>query len=482
MTLMVTFLKMATMRKWAALAAACAWLSVPAAEASIVSLPGSLAHEVLSESVPTAFAPFGLSVADYAFEWDGPAIEGVELRLVEGSLWWVRAMDVLSLPRARVEILAKGAEGGRVSNAGFSQALAPSPASGVPPAAPGSTGADRRADLPIALISGERNAIELAIIRDGRELRGRALLRFRPRPELGAERVFYDASCSRFGLSAAGLAQSASARGWAYVGCRLVEQAGEPNLTSTLEAFVFWDNVGQSVDIGGTATPSTLVSTWPLRLAAAPGQITLEAHGSAPRGGAAEDLTLSYRLPSAYHRGSLGLGIGPYTDRFEGPGADFSGVTVVPTVYGSYFVTEAIRVVAFGALTLDPYFTTDLGVYLHTQYMRILDNRLVASLLLGAHGIGFRLPGRGYHVIPGFPQGVELTATDVFKKGSNLTGGFFLYPEIADRSYYNMWVRWGSGRLFYEANYIEWSERAGDDLVKARYFGLSIGFPLARFF
>ncbi|MGK5084372.1 hypothetical protein WDW37_13840 [Bdellovibrionota bacterium FG-1] len=429
-----------------------------------LTLSSTLAPEILSETVPTACAPFDLDTQDYQLEWSGPTPEGISLSLLPGSLQWVRVSEVLVVPRAILQVIAKEVSGGRVTSAGFHQALAVLKSG------------DARAEIPVALMSGDRNPIELVLSRGAKEIRAVAVLKFRPRPSLGEQRIFFDASCSRFGIQAEGSAQSSRARGWAYVGCRLAELEGQENRASSLELWVYWDNVGQTVQVGGTATASSSDSVWSLRVRSEPGSIALHA---LPKNGG-DDLTLHYFLPSVYHRGFLGVGVGPYTDHFEGNGEMLSTVAPVITLYGSYFLTESIRMVAFDATTLDPHLTTDFGIYVHNEYFRIFDRRLVASLLLGGHAVGFRSLGK-YNVIPGLPQGVELSFIDAFKKGHNFIGGFFIYPDINGKSYYNVWLRWGSGKLFGEFNYIAWGEKIDNEQITSKSFGVSIGFPIAQF-
>lgn len=428
-----------------------------AAHAFVTELPASLAPETLSETVPTAFAVFDLSTQDYGFEWVGPSVEGVNFRLAPGTVQWVRVADVLVLPRARLVINAPGAESGRVTSAGFSQALSRS-----------------RVEVPVALISGEGNPIDFRIRRAGKDLAGRVVLRFRPRKDLGSERVFTDASCSRFGMKVTGTAQSPQARGWGYIGCRMVVSENTGHRTSSLEAYVFWDGVGQTVRVGGADTPESSVSVWPLRLRSEPGEVTL----TAPP---ADTMTIRYGTPENLHLGSIGMGLGPYWDHFSGNGEDLSTVAPVLTLYGSYFITEQLRLLAFDATTIDPHLTTDFGLYIGTEYLKFLDRRVVINLLLGAHALGFRSLGE-YYVKLGVPQGVEITLVDVLKKSCNVQTGFFLYPLINGKSYYNVWFRWGSPRLFGEFNYISWDETLGSQGIHTDTAGVSIGFPIGKFF
>lgn len=445
------------------------FVCAPAASAYTTVLPSSLAPEVLSETVPTAFSPNELSVDDYVLEWEGKSIEGVELKLVPRSLIWVRVADVLSIPRAQVVVAAKDIEGGRVSHAEFHQGLARADS--------GEFGAS----LPVALISGKGNPIEVSILRHGQEFTGRLLITFKPKPDsaLGKERVFYDPSCSRYGVHADGTAQSPQARGWAYVGCRLADAQNTSYRTASLELIVFWDGVGQTIHVGGAKTEASSQGVWPLRVRSFPGVVHLQAESKA--GG--DRLTLHYSAPEVLHRAALGMGIGPYTNIFYGNGDDTHTMSPILTLYGSYFITETSRMTMFDATTLGPHLTTDLGVYFNSESLRVLDRRLSMNLLLGAHIIGFRTQGQ-YYALFGAPQGFEINFTDAWIKAHNLTVGAFIYPNINGKSYYNVWLRFGSPKFFGEFNYIAWNERIGQDSIsiQSRNVGICVGFPLARFF
>ncbi len=425
--------------------------------AYVTDLPTSLARDVLSESVPTAFAAFDLDTNDYRIEWITDRPDGITAQLVQGSLQWVRVADVLTLPRARLHLEIKGAQSGRVSNAGFTQPLA-----------------QQEAELPVALISGDQNPIDLVFTRDGKEVHARLSLQYNPTSKPDSARVYFDPSCSRFNMHFNANEKQASTTGWIYVGCRFTELVGTPDKASSLEALIFWDGIGQTLTLGETPTPATSVSVWPLRLRSEPGSVTIKAADSS-------EIKIEYSMAKVYRRGSLGLGIGPYTDHFSGNGELLDTVAPVLTLYGSYFITESMRLVAFGASTIDPHLTTDFGIYMHSEYLKFIDRRVVISLLLGMHAVGFRSQGN-YYVIPGFPQGFELGFIDAFKKGYNFMSGMFIYPESDGKSYYNLWVRWGSSRMFGEFNYIAWSEKIDHQPVSAKNFGLSVGFPIARFF
>lgn len=454
---------MSVKKQTAVLSAALLAFATQSAQAYILSLPGDLAHEVLSESVPTAFSINEFGVEDFVIEWAGTPVNGVQFSLGAKSFEWVRVVEATVLPRAQLILTALDAEGGRLSNAGFSQPLKMDGKSG-------------RAEMPVALISGEKNPIRITLLRDGREVQGELRVRFKPRPHIaktnmGGGRVYYDPSCSRFGLSAT--SKNPPTDDWVYIGCRLVYVEGARHRTSNLETYVYWDNVGQNIQIQGVDTPSTLTSFWPTRLRANAAPVTLKAGN--------HEIAIHYYAADPLHFGGLSMGVGPYSYRYAGPGEGIDTVTLMPTIYSSFFVTEAMRVVAFGAAAFGPQLMTDLGVYLNTEYVRVIDRRLIVNLMLGAHVIGFRSQGT-YYVPVGAPQGAEVIVVDAFSRGKNLSLGGFVYPLINGRSYVNTWVRWGSGALFGEINYISWDEKIGEAQFSSRSVGVTVGFPLMRFF
>jgi hypothetical protein len=79
------------------------------------------------------------------------------------------------------------------------------------------------------------------------------------------------------------------------------------------------------------------------------------------------------------------------------------------------------------------------------------------------------------------PQGFELVFRDFFATSRNLTFGAFLYPKIAGRTYYNTWIRWGSGAFFGEVNYIGWKEPHDNGYTETHSLGLSFGIPVWRY-
>ena len=231
---------------------------------------------------------------------------------------------------------------------------------------------------------------------------------------------------------------------------------------------MFWDNVEQSIRVNGVETPSSSPSIWPLRLASKPGEVLLQAGDQA--------LRLKYHIPENLHSTGLSMGLGPYSYSLTGGGVNLNRVVPLATLYGSYFVTDGIRLVGFGATTMDDTLLTDLGLYLYFEYNRFWDRRITLNLLVGGHGVGFNIQG-GYKTVASFPQGFELSYSDAFARGKSLKLGAFVYPLISTSSYYNVWLRWGA-QWFVEANYISWQLQPDTAVYNTSNVGLSVGFPL----
>lgn len=443
----------------AAASLVCALVFFSSAHASVQLLPGTLVKEALSESVPTAFAPAPFEAEDFSLEWFGEELQDVRFSLGRNSLEWVRVSSVLVIPRARLLLRAENAEAGQVHNGGFSQPL--------------SYHVDHvSGEVPVALLSGEENLIHVSLVRGGRELKGRLQVKFKPRHDSSQSKVYIDPSCSPFRVSA----ESSGARQdeWAYIGCRLVHVEGVEHRTSSLEMYVYWDNVGQRVKISGIDTDSSIPSVWPLRLRSEPGLVELKA--------GEHRMLVRYSIADKLSLGFLGVGVGPYQYTFSEPFSYTNSAAPVLTLYGSYFLSESMRLVAFNLTALHSRYFTDFGLYLNNESFKTLDNRLSVNLMLGAHVLGFRANGKN-HFNFGGPQGLEIILRDAFLRRHNLALGGFVYPEISGNAYYNVWLRWGTTGFFGEFNYIAWRERLEEGAhIYSRALGFSFGFPLARFF
>ena len=430
---------------------------------SVLALTRPLSEETLSESVPTAFAPGPFEIADFDLEWSG---DQGSVKLDQGSLQWVRVNEILVLPRARLILDVENLESGQLSHSGFHQSIEVKAGHG-------------HAEIPVALISGDKNPIAVTLVRAGKVTLSEIRIRFHPKGRAKnltqKERIFFDSTCSPFQVSGQVSHPESHPEShndnWMYVGCRQVRALKEDSQTSSLELFVFWDNVGQSISLDGVVTPSQPESVWQLRLRSDPGKVVLKSKD--------HEVTLTYHAAKILHNAFVGLGIGPHSFEFQGDGNQGSSIVPLVTLYSSYFITETIRFVGFGARTLNPRQFTNVGAYLYFESNRFFDRRGVINFLVGVHGLGFRAADE-FYLVNTFPQGVELVYTDAFVRGKSLKLGAFVYPLIAGNSYYNLWLRWG-GSIFGELHYFAARTQPTSTVYTAESFGVSVGFPLATF-
>jgi hypothetical protein len=424
------------------------------------SMAPSLPREILSETVPFTFAPNGFSAGDFEAYWQTQAPSGSRAFIGAESFEWVRASEVFLLPRGRliVELDGAGIEAARIQNLGFTQSFVRKEGR-------------LHAEIPVALMSGESNPIRVITLgNNGKETESRIGIRFKPRPEVMEQRVITDPACSPYRVKAEEL--QLKDHQWVYVGCRFVVSQGNEHRTSTLEIFVYWEGAPQQLLIDGMEVKASTESVWMRTQRAAPGELSLVGSG--------EKLKLNYRIAENLHSGSLGFGIGPYGYAFEAPGSESHNTIPLLTIYGSYFYSETLRIVGFNATAFDKNYFSDTGLYVQTEQFKIFDKRYTMRLLLGAHAIAFNAMDKSRFIF-GAPQGAELTITDFWKKTFNLQAGSFLFPPINGKSYYNLWLRYGTNRFFGELNYIGWQERVEGERVFSRSVGVTVGGPLFQF-
>src|SRR4051812_7490859 len=87
-------------------------------------LPDKLDQEILTDDSPTAWRPNSIEIQDFTPEWRGPEIKGVTFKLGEKSFDWVRSMEVLALPRARLHVLVENADSAVIEGGNGQQQLA----------------------------------------------------------------------------------------------------------------------------------------------------------------------------------------------------------------------------------------------------------------------------------------------------------------------------------------------------------------------
>ena len=420
-----------------------------------------LRSEILGgEAVGAFWVPNDFVAEDFAVVWIGDALPDVEATLEPNSLEWVRVRGgVLRVPRAGLVVRGRGLRG-RVSNSGFSQPFADAPdGSSV-------------ARLEVPLVAGAGNPI--TVVRDDGKA-GTLEIRFAPRDPAHRERILRDVSCSSAGLTvdSTGLRDDE----WLYIGCETSVVASAKHATSIANLFVFWSGAGDTIEVGGTATPPVAESLWALQGPAKPGRIEL-ASGD-------HRVSLRYFIPVRPHAAFVGVGVGPYVDTFSAPAPFRSFHTVEPlvTFYGAWTLSGASRIVGFNATPVRRDGYSDSGLYLQRRQAELFDRRAVFTVFLGAHLLAFKL-GNTIYVRPGAPQGAELLFRDVGGRGRNVTIGGLINPGIAGKFYANGWLRWGSPKLFVELNYIGWREHTAgaNEPIDLRSLGLSIGTPLIRAF
>jgi len=440
-----------------ALACALACACAASAHAQVGELPDSLARAALDAHKATAFAPAELDGADFTFDRleGGDAFE-MRVAVERGSVGFVRVTPHVVVPRGVANVEVPGALGGVVEHAGTTQPLTHRAGAAA-------------AEIPVALLSdGAEPLIVRALFASG-ERRARFKVRFAPRAQ-HAGLVMQDSSCSPWGIKV--LSGSLPKDSFLHLGCRLIRTARDNDMGATLEIYALWDNAGRDVSLSGVRLSRTRGSLYVLRLSSTPGHLTLEARGHA--------LTLSYFVPSSLPAAFLGAGVGPYHYLLRDGRLQADVVIPLVTVYGGYTFTPDVRIVYFNATALHRRGYADNGLYLWLEQARMVDERLSFNLLLGANALVYSHRDRVEWRLTA-PQGFELVYRDLFMRNRSGMLGAFLYPDLFDRSYYNVWLRWGSPELFGELNYIHWKQPHGSGVTSSTSFGISFGMPIARF-
>jgi hypothetical protein len=387
---------------------------------------------------------------------------GSSVKIEEGSLQWGRIEDRLVLPRVRVRVEIPGATSGNVTIRGRSTPFRIEGRSAV-------------AELLVPLVSGKASefSVRWGSGRSGSQKPIRLV-----RVDDGADRFSVDPSCSSSFLGVRRRnppADGASARSAsATFDCRWIREGTTGRALPVLDLAVHWDGEDDSLRANGSDVPAVDPSIFRLRLSPRSESVVIET-----RSGDAYEI--HYRLPPEANLGFVGLGLGPYHYRLLGAGADVATFAPLFTIYGSYQLAETARLTAFNATTLHRHFFSDTGVYIKTDSFRFFDQRIGVYLMLGANFYGFKFDS-GTRFKTGLPQGFEATIRDFLRPNRNLTAGAFVYPPIEGKSYYNLWLRYGSAKFFGEVNYLRLRDRFDDQWIQSRNVGLSVGFPIARLF
>ncbi len=412
--------------------------------------PASVVEAVLRDTQPQGWAAEPRLAEHLTVRWSGDVPRGVHARVVPGSVEWVRVDEQLVLARVRVRLAHEGCSGSLVY-AGHHQVLS---AAGT-------------SDVPMVVLSGREHPVELSA-RCGDEVVEQRLHLARL-PRIGRpRRVAVDVGCSVAGVTAELVGGPDD--DWVYVGCKRVFEGGVLDRTQVLDVRIHWDNVGGAVQLGGKVVAAAPASVWDLRLRSGDGPTVLVA--------GARRLEIKHRLPAAAPFGTLGFGVGPAYYHFTSSSEQLQTASPFVATYLAYRLSDVSRLVAFGGLHLNDKRDLDVGVYVSTETLRFFDRQASVNLLLGAQLIGFQHAGT-YETRLGIPQGAEVLLRDVGFVGWNVLAGGFFYPPINDKIYASVWLRYGTARLFVEANGMFRQEPLKDrTLTQAETLGLSVGAPL----
>lgn len=426
--------------------------------------------ELLDDPFPSASAPFPLSVNDYEWKGTEKLPTGSQVRWIPAEVQWTRISERLVLPRARVRVEVPGGEGAMISVHGRH----------LPLRREGGREADRWVgDIAVPLISSGGATLEIHHRRNSVTTKYPLTL-VRSASSGSADLIGLDASCSPAHLELkrrplnGRVDLSRAQSSVAHAHCRLVRNESDQGLSGTLDILFWIDGAGDRIRIDGNEIQAEAPSIFRVRLDAGTPTVTIDS-------ATGESFLLTARVPHRVNRGFFGVGLGPYRYRLLAPDTDISTTSGVVTVYGSYHMTESVRLTAFNATTLHRNFFTDTGFYVKSDSARFFDQRITVYLMLGANMVGFRYGGRT-RLKGGAPQGFEAMVHDFLRPNRALIFGAFIYPPIDGKSYYNTWIRYGGSAFFGEINYLSIRDRFDERPVASRSLGVSVGFPLARFF
>ncbi len=403
----------------------------------------TLNQQVVADPVPVAIAPNELGVADFEILSDEPTYEA---SFIVDSFEWTRIARYYLIPRARVKVTNKGGGAQRVSIR-----------------YQGITFSDQ---VLVALMPDPDPSF---VVLDGTGTKELAHFKIKYHPRQGnANRLVVDHSCSPFKVevNAEQLTES-----WVEIGCKMVLSKSDVGAKPVLELMIYWDGPNAQLPLvqDGLALEKGNFPFQSVKLTSEQPRVIFQK--------GLEKITLTQHVAETFHRFVLSAGLGLYQYETQENSVTNSKLVPFGTLYMSYFVSEAIKVASFWAFPGDSRFQTDVGLYMVAEQFRGVDERLSMNILLGAHMLEYT--GRTQtHFNFSAPQGIELTFRDLFATRQNFSVGGFFYPTINGQSYINSWIRYGSSKLFYEVNYITWTEPYPSGSVSSESVGFSIGMPL----
>lgn len=436
--------------------------------AFLLSAPPAISNELLTPYADLVDDPFPtsvpiVSIGPESFRWVGaeslPA--GTRIDFITGSAQWSRIRERIVLPRARIRIEIPGVEGAQIE---VQSRLIPLRRS---------LSGSFVGEAVVPLISGTPSRILVRVRKNGVDSESAVNLERIP---IRTDEFGIDPSCSPWGLelSARENPKKEKNGGVIIADCRMIRGESAEGMVAVLDVLLFVDGSGDSIRVNGVHSKAEAPSLFRLRLSSQAQPFVLETASG-------ESYSLGTKIPPRLNRGFFGMGIGPYHYKLSAPDTEVDTTAGILTLYGSYQIGETVRLTAFNATSLHRNFFSDTGLYVKTNSVRIFDQRISGYLMLGANVVGYKYRG-STHFNFGAPQGFEATYHDFLSLNRTLTAGGFIYPPIDGKSYYNAWLRYGSPGFFLEMNYLSIRTQFESDSVSTRSVGVSIGFPIARFF
>ncbi len=417
--------------------------------------------ELVDDVFPNSGPP--LTYGTELFRWSGaeglPA--GTKIDFIPGSIQWSRVHERLILPRVRVKIEVPGVDGAQLE---VQSRLSP-----LRRSLKGSF----FGEAVIPLVSGLPSRIVLRIRKAGVDSESAVSLERIPNP---LDQFGIDATCSPWGveITAREIGKKEKKGNVILSACRMIRGESSEGMVALLDVLLFVDGSGDSIRVNGVVAKAEAPSLFRLRLSTQAQPFILEMQSG-------ESYDLKTKIPPRLNRGFFGLGFGPYQYRFTAPDTDVTTTAGIATIYGSYQVAETVRFTAFNATAIHKNYFSDSGFYVKTESVKLLDQKVTLFVMLGANFVGFKYSGTT-HFNFGAPQGFEAVYYDFLASNRTGTIGAFIYPPIEGKSYYNVWARYGAPGFFVELNYIAIRTKLESDTLDVKSAGLSVGFPLARFF
>ncbi len=423
-----------------------------------VSSHAGLPEEIISPLNAKGITNAKISAGDFKFHWIAEALPQAKLSIDLGSVEWVRVRETLILPRARALVELESEGDAELIGPGFVVPLI----------------GQSKTHFPIPLIAAKNLIYTIKKNINGQIRFYSFELVYQSSDSNNKEQVFFDTSCSKYDLDVKNL--NLKNDSWIFVGCLIDPMESSDGPAVNLEIQIFWQRPQSEYSLNGIVEKEKSVLE-PIVVRAAPPSVFRKEGEFLLLESGESKVSLNYKLPWKIYRGRFALGLGPYLFNFQQGTHKIDRTVLMPTVYGAFNPTPSTRLVFFNATTISKPWTADSGLYFSYESVKFLDRRVSLQILLGGHSIAFD-SHKGYVMQWGAPQGAELIGTDIFIRGYNMAVGGFVFPWIGGKAYNNIWLRYGTKRLFIEFNYIMWREKIEDVSYYSQSTGLTLGTPL----